>query len=156
MTVAQEAARLLETAAVFVQLGWTTNANARDASGTPVSAEQPDAACWCAQGALQVASHHLGIHTMRDGCIDSDVRESDYTRRMHILNRARWALREAIKEGKHPSSLSAVSITLCLTNWNDDEAEDGDEVSRTMRRAVEILREAAPRAFSGCELGVPW
>ena len=38
---AREAGRLLETAAVFVQLGWTTNANARMADGTPL---QPRAA----------------------------------------------------------------------------------------------------------------
>lgn len=140
---AQEAARLLETAAGLVDLGWTTNANARAADGTPVSAEAPYAACWCAQGALGAAQHLLGIHTQRDGCIDSELTEPVYIERLRILNRARSALREAIAAGQHPSSLSAVSVTLCITNWNDDEAGDGDEVSRTLRRAGELLREAA-------------
>ena len=85
----------------------------------------------------------MGIHTQRDGSQDIHLPGPVYSDRAGILDKARTALREAIKEGQHPSSLSAVSVTLCITNWNDDEAEDGNEVSRTLRRAVEILREAA-------------
>ena len=140
---AREARRLLEAAAVFIQLGWTTNANARASDGTPVSAESPEAACWCAQGALTAATHELGLHTQRDGCVDSSLTTPVYEQRSRILNRARSALREAIAEGVHPRSLSAVSITLCITNWNDDEADSGDVVSRAMRRAAAILREEA-------------
>ena len=79
------------------------------ADGTPCSPEQPAAACWCAQGALTAAQHELGIHTQRDGCVAADVREPEYSQRLRILNRARSALREAIAEGQHASSLSAVS-----------------------------------------------
>ena len=149
MTVAQEAARLLETAAGYVRLGWTTNANARLADGTPCSPEQPDAACWCAQGALSAAQHELGINTTRDGVIDGNVPAAVYPSRLRILDQARKGLRKAIEEGSHPDSLSAVSVTLCITNWNDDEAVGGELVARTMRRGAEILRQPAPR--SRCE-----
>lgn len=146
MTVAQEAARLLETAAGFVALGWTQNANARLADGTPCSAEQPDAACWCAQGAISAAQHELGINTQRDGVIDGNVPAAVYPARLRILDVARKGLRKAIEEGSHPDSLSAVSITLCITNWNDDEAVGGEQVARTMRRGAAILRQSAPRS----------
>lgn len=144
------AARLLETAAGLVALGWTTNANARLADGTPCSPEQPAAACWCAQGALTAAQHLMGIHTQRDGGQDIHLAGPVYNERASILDKARNALRDAIREGLHPSSLAAVSVTLCITNWNDDEADGGDVVARTMRRAAELLRAAAPPAPRSC------
>ena len=140
---AQTAARLLETAAGLVDLGWTTNANARLADGTPCSPEQPAAACWCAQGALTAAQHELGIHTQSDGYQDLSVPAPDYSARLRILEQARQGLRKAIEEGLHPESLSAVSVTLCITNWNDAEAVGGAQVARTMRRGAAILREVA-------------
>ena len=142
---AREAARLLETAAGLVDLGWTTNANARLGDGTPCNPEDPAAACWCAQGALTAAQHELGLHTTRDGAQDVTVPSADYSQRLQILSRARQGLRKAIEEGLHPMSLMAVSITLCITNWNDDEAVGGAQVARTMRRGAAILRGTPPR-----------
>ena len=142
-TPRQTAARLLETAAGLVALGWTRDANARLADSTPCSPESPAAACWCAMGALTAASHELGIHTERDGYQDLKVPGADYKTRLRIMGDARIALREAIKERLHPNSLSAVSVTLSITNWNDDEADSGDVVARTMKRAAAILRDAA-------------
>lgn len=153
MTVAQEAARLLETAAGFIELGWTQNSNARLADGTPCSPEQPDAACWCAQGAISAAQHELGINTTRDGVIDGNVPASVYPARLLILDKARKGLREAIEEGAHPDSLSAVSITLCITNWNDDAAVGGEQVARTLRRGAAILRQSAPVSMAKRGLG---
>lgn len=141
--IAEHAAVLLDTAAGFVDEGWATNANARDAAGAPVSPENPDAICWCAQGALTAAQHELGLHTQRDGVQAVDVPADAYSKRLVILDRARQGLRKAIEEGLHPSSLSAVSITLCITNWNDDEAVGGAQVARTMRRGAEILRDGS-------------
>ena len=139
----ETAARLLETAAGLVALGWTTGANARYADGTPCSPEQPAAACWCAMGSMTAASHLMGIHTQTGDYVDLNVPTRDYVKRLRIQTKARYALRKAIAEGRHPSSLSATSVTLCISNWNDDEAEDGGEVSRTMVRAAAILRQEA-------------
>ena len=63
--------------------------------------------------------------------------------RSRLLDEARRGLRKAIIENKHPRSLAAVSITLCITNWNDDEAESGEVVARKLRRAAAIVRDAA-------------
>ena len=138
---AENGARLLEVAAGYVRLGWTQNSNARLADGTPCSPEQPDAACWCAQGAITAAQHEMGIHTQRDGVIDSHVDPLLYAQRLQILDQARKGLRKAIEEGLHPESLSAVSLTLCITQWNDAEAISDQQVSRTMCRGAELLRQ---------------
>ena len=136
-----DAARLLETAAAFVLRGWTKDLNARRADGSGCAPDSPEATCWCAQGALTAASHELGIHVQRGGFMDPSLPTPVYEDRTRILNRARAALREAIVEAADKLALSAVSVTLCITTWND-HAQSGAVVERTMRRASELLGEA--------------
>ena len=127
MTRAENAARLLEAAAGHIERGWTTGANARDGRGHPVSSEKPEAVCWCAQGAMSKAAWDARLGRARAAAMDE----------------ARQALRRAITEHLGRDHLLAVSITLTITNWNDDEAQDGAQVARAMRRGAAILREAA-------------
>ena len=128
MTRAENAARLLEAAAGHIERGWTTGANARDGRGHPVSSEKPEAVCWCAQGAMTKVAWELNLYAQA---------------RTVALDAARIALRRAITEHLPRRDLLAVSITLTITNWNDDEAQDGAQVARAMRRGAAILREAA-------------
>ena len=128
MTRAENAARLLEAAAGHIERGWTTGANARDGRGHPVSSEKPEAVCWCAQGAMAKVAWDLKLYP---------------SPRFAVMDDARRALRKAITEHLPRRDLLAVSITLTITNWNDDEAQDGAQVARAMRRGAAILRDAA-------------
>ena len=62
-----KAAALLKRAAVFVGIGWTQGAAARNDAGVPVSPTATDAWCWCTTGAMLIASYRVGLLKLSGG-----------------------------------------------------------------------------------------
>ena len=67
LQINDKAVALLERAAVFVGIGWTQGAAARNAASAPVSATATEAVCWCATGALLIASYRVGLLKLSGG-----------------------------------------------------------------------------------------
>ena len=133
----QEAARLLDCAAVYVERGWTQCCDAVDANGSGVPVWSKRAECWCALGAIRAANVRIGLVTLYQ-----DAEGNLQPRPMPpfvaaVYHRALWAAAHAMvgRTPKHPAMYASV-----VTRWNDTEAMSGATVARKLRAAAAIIR----------------
>ncbi len=124
LEVNDKAAALLERAAVFVGIGWTQGAAARNDAGVPVSPTAPDAWCWCATGALLIASYRVGLLKLSGG---------DET----AVRRAACAvLEKLIRETTGlPEDRGGV-----IAYWNDLDGQRQADVKDALIRAARTLK----------------
>ncbi len=118
------AALLLDSAASFVERGWTQGAAARRKDSTlPCSAIDEDAAVWCATGALFAAEFDSGLRK-RQGVMS----HAAVTRAHNVRVRAEEALKRA----------AGIDF---IAGWNDRQGQTAANVARAMREAAAKLRE---------------
>ena len=69
---------------------WTQNSNARAVDRSPVCYFQPEAVCWCVNGALakitEDTNHYIGAITL----LDKIAREMGYDSAVHLNDTADW------------------------------------------------------------------
>ena len=117
------AALLLDSAASFVEKGWTRGAAARDERGSCCSAIDERAAKWCATGALFAAEFDSGLRK-RQGVMS----HAAVTRAHDVRVRAEEALKRA----------TGIDF---IAGWNDRQGQTAATVARSMREAAAKLRE---------------
>ena len=118
------AALLLDSAASFVERGWTQGAASRREDSTPCYSIDEDAAAWCATGAMYAAEFDTGLRKL------AGLMTSGAVARAHDV---RVRAEEALK---------AVAQIEFITGWNDRLHQTAANVARTMRTAAEWLRKA--------------
>lgn len=134
----QEAALLLDSAARFVDRGWTQTYDAVNRHGVSVPPHSPQAVCWCMRGALLRGCVAIGIVELIDtGRPFFDAVDVDRERTTSIRGRAFRAAAVAAL-GHEPSQLA--SLPAIITNWNDTTALSGETVARRLRAAAATVR----------------
>lgn len=116
-----DAALLLDSAADFVEAGWTTGAAARRADATCCAAHDEDAVAWCTTGALLAAQYATGMKR-RDGVTEFD----EATRANDAWVRAEQALKLTARIG-------------FITAWNDRIGQTAANVAKALRHAADVL-----------------
>ena len=116
-----EAAAVLDRAAVLVEQGWTTDADARDASRGKVDGCDESATCWCMRGAIIRAA------------LDTGLRER------HSIGRAFETAAKAIIGVETALGYSASHSA--VTYYNDEIARDAADVAGKLREGARSLRE---------------
>ena len=129
------AARLLDTAALFIVRGWCRFNMARNERGDDVQATDAAACRWCASGALTAAQAQLRLTcaSIYGGMVWDAKREP---LGQSASSRARGALAEHLKQ--HHTEPGR--FTPGLTQWNDDGARTKAQVIFAFRDAAGSLR----------------
>ena len=132
----QEAARLLDCAAVYVERGWTQCCDAVDANGSGVPVWSKRAECWCALGAIRAANIRIGLVTLwQDAVGNMHQREltpfaaAVYWRALRAVANRMWA-----EPPQNPDLLPSA-----VTRWNDTEAMSGATVARKLRDGAALI-----------------
>ena len=134
----QEAALLLDSAAGFVDRGWTQTCDAVNRHGVSVPPHSPQAVCWCMRGALLRGCVEVGIVELIDhGRPFLVTRDVDRERTASVRGRAFRAAAVAVL-GHEPSQLA--SLPAIITNWTDTTALSGETVARRLRAAAATVR----------------
>ena len=118
----EEAAAVLDRAAVLVEQGWTTDADARDANGDEVEGCDESATCWCMRGAIIRAALDTGLRERRS------------------IDRAFETAANAII-GVEKTALGYSASHSAVTYYNDEVARDAADVTGKLREGARILRE---------------
>ena len=135
----ETAARVLNTAAEFVHRGWTQTVDARDRHGDKCAPHHPEAACWCAQGAIRAASFKLALTYVNyyGVLVYADPETSG-----NVQGRASHAFAVGAMGGDiHTLNAAAKGLVADVTTWNDKDERTQDEVIEAFRRGAEVLRE---------------
>ena len=136
----QEAARLLDCAAAYVDRGWTQRTDAVTGRGVKVPAHSRRARCWCMLGAMRAASVRIGLTRLVDtGAVFLQARDTEFS--TAVLERALWAAARAIL-GRDPK-LHALTTSI-VTQWNDTKATSGENVAQRLRAAARLIRAELP------------
>lgn len=118
------AADVLEAAARILSGGWTTGAMARDSNGLPIHATSPYAVCWCASGAIVLASFRMfpmGGVTQHRACTDAGALLLAYVR-----------------------NLARAGDLISVAEWNDTAGRQRADVTDACLRVCERIRAGAP------------
>ena len=120
------AALLLDSAAGYVERGWTTGAAARREDAFPCSAIDEEAVSWCATGALYAAEFATGLRRMQ-GVTAGTMTEAEIERAHTVRIRAEEALKDHTVEHH-------------ITPWNDRQYQSAENVAASLRETATRLR----------------
>lgn len=115
----KDAALLLDSAADFVEAGWTTGAAARRADATCCAAGDEEAVTWCTTGALLAAQYATGMKR--------SSATFDEAKRAHDA----WVRAE--------QALKFTARIEFITAWNDRKGQTAANVAKALRHAADTL-----------------
>ena len=114
------AGQVLDYARMLIERGWTQWSSARRADGTHCEAAAPDAACWCANGAIMRAGHDLMIE------------------RNSIMDEARAALTWIIQARYDQPNYNNMDLVV-ISTFNDEKHRSRAAVVDCFERATQRL-----------------
>ena len=118
------AACVLERAAEQCETGWCQHVMGKDEHGVPSGANGATTICWCASGALIVATHRI-VGSGASASLWIGV-EWETTRAVERAIKARWPY--------YDEPINAIPT------WNDEPARTKAEVVETLNVAAQELR----------------
>ena len=110
---------------------WIQSEEATDKEGNSVNATNPEATCWCLEGALTKAAYDLGFF----GEIKADYSDQEFIQRWKKLE---YEIDQLFQEATYYDEHHRYNELPDIIDFNDDSETDYHDIIELLERASEV------------------